>query len=229
MKNWNVVQFLHVEQSWPVLPGGQTQSPVCGSHVASGWHEQRIKHPRPWKPGGHSVQNMTFIGSCFISHTSLLRHIFQLMVRIFTTELHYNGFVSWISVKLKLTILAEVPHEAWFTVTHTSLFVAGASVLTVRTRWLALQSPESIRAFWGASSIFQIIWGVSHFLYKAPKPLMLEIFGGGTVLCDKFALQQVSHWFTLEKNQRTKTSWWFSGLQIMSVSSHHHIFQSTHN
>lgn len=57
---------------------------------------------------------------------------------------------------MKLTTLAEFSHEAWFTFTQTGLFVAGASVLTVRTRRLTLQPPESIRAVWGASSVFQV-------------------------------------------------------------------------
>ena len=47
---------------------------------------------------------------------------------------------------LKLTSLAECSSETWSAVTHASLLVAGASVLTGSTRQLALQPPESIRA-----------------------------------------------------------------------------------
>lgn len=57
---------------------------------------------------------------------------------------------------MKLTALAEFSHEAWFAVTQTRLFVAGASVLTLRTRRLTPQPPESISAVWGATNISQM-------------------------------------------------------------------------
>lgn len=57
---------------------------------------------------------------------------------------------------MKLTALAELSHEAWLAVTQTRLFVAGASVLTLRTRRLTPQPPESISTVWGATGISQV-------------------------------------------------------------------------
>lgn len=59
-------------------------------------------------------------------------------------------------VRLVLTILAEVSCEACLAVAASSLLVAGASVVTGRAGGPALQPPESIRAVWGAPSVFRI-------------------------------------------------------------------------
>lgn len=47
-------------------------------------------------------------------------------------------FVLISEISCKLTVLAELSHESWLTLTCTGLLVARASVLTLRTRRLAL-------------------------------------------------------------------------------------------
>lgn len=56
----------------------------------------------------------------------------------YTFGLLNDLFVLISEISCKLTVLAELSHESWLTLTCTGLLVARASVLTLRTRRLAL-------------------------------------------------------------------------------------------